>query len=108
MQFIASVIWSAWAIYLVEVPIIVPNVLGVVFAAIQIALWVWASKQEKRINAGGGGGATAIGGDFEFEGIGATQVPTKVTSRRPSAEGLDGQVLDEENVRGLPRKAMGI
>lgn len=48
MQFIQSIFWTAWAIYLQDVPIVISNLFGFAFASLLLGLWIRLSRYEKR------------------------------------------------------------
>ena len=49
MTIIASIAWFFYNIYIKEVPGIIPNGLGVILSIGQIALFIWAKKQERKL-----------------------------------------------------------
>jgi len=48
MTLLASIIWCAYGVYIKEPPGVIPNALGIIFGILQISLYIWARKQEKK------------------------------------------------------------
>ena len=46
LTLLSSTIWCAYGVYIREIPVIIPNSLGILFGIIQISLWTWARQQE--------------------------------------------------------------
>jgi uncharacterized protein with PQ loop repeat len=72
-QLLQSLIWTIWAIYVKEAPIIIANVFGLIFGVMLIALWIWLSKQEI-LN----GTSSRVVDDVEFQPIEALSKQTAV------------------------------
>ena len=47
MNLIVACLWTSYGAYLVEIPIIVPNLIGILFAILQIGIWTWAYSKPK-------------------------------------------------------------
>lgn len=54
MQLVACILWTIWAVYIKEIPAIIPNGLGVIFSVAEILLWVWLYQQKKKDEAANG------------------------------------------------------
>lgn len=75
-----------YGLYILEVPVMIPNGLGMVFGVMQISLYVWARKQERKLApANGDAGFVTI--DHE-EGIAdaAQQLPLPIGTLRDVEE----------------------
>ena len=47
MNVVVACLWTSYGAYLVEIPIIVPNLIGILFALLQISIWFWAWSKPK-------------------------------------------------------------
>jgi solute carrier family 50 protein (sugar transporter) len=48
LTFVSSFVWFFYGLYILEVPVMIPNGLGMVFGILQLSLYFWASRQEKK------------------------------------------------------------
>jgi len=48
LTLISSLIWFGYGLYIYNVPVMIPNGLGVIFGIVQISLFLWARRQEKK------------------------------------------------------------
>ena len=49
LTLVASLLWFIYGLYIFEVPIMIPNGLGIFFGITQISLYFWARRQEKSV-----------------------------------------------------------
>jgi uncharacterized protein with PQ loop repeat len=47
---VAALIWFGYGFYIMDIPIMIPNALGILFGIVQILLYTWAKKQEKMVS----------------------------------------------------------
>lgn len=47
--FLSSVVWFSYGLYIFDIPIMVPNGLGILFGILQITLYFWAARASRQI-----------------------------------------------------------
>jgi solute carrier family 50 protein (sugar transporter) len=91
MTLVASITWCSYGIYIRNIPAIVPNALGILFGILQIILFAWARRQEKKV----------LGIDQDEETLPNDGFVPVVTPTRPDWGSRDPE---ESLTGGMPRE----
>jgi uncharacterized protein with PQ loop repeat len=79
LTLISSIVWFCYGLYIYEIPVMIPNGLGIIFGIMQISLFAWATQQEKKR------GADAVVMDDGFEPISSQDEPSFLREDDPTS-----------------------